>query len=96
MTKYLPAVLVGLTALVTTVLVFAVYAVLWLFHSVSQVDGPAFDWRMASAVSGIATMVVLAMGWVVHRLVASKDGPPAPEQTAAQSTWMPSGGNSLR
>jgi hypothetical protein len=72
----LPALLVGLTALVTGGLVHAGYALWWL--SQSLVRGPAaFDWTGALTVSGTATAVVLVAGLVVCRLVAGH--PPAAE-----------------
>jgi hypothetical protein len=75
-TNALPALLVGLTALVTGGLVHAGYAVWWLSQSLA--GGPAaFDWAGALTVSGTATAVVLVVGLVVRRLVA--DPPSAAE-----------------
>jgi hypothetical protein len=73
----LPALLVGLTALVTGGLVHAGYAVWWLSQSLLR--GPAaFDWAGALTVSGTATAVVLIVGLVVRRLVAGH--PPGAER----------------
>jgi len=66
----LPAALVGLTALVTSSLVHAGYAVWWLAHAV--IGGPAaFDWAGAITVSGTASAIVLAATLVVRRMVRS-------------------------
>jgi hypothetical protein len=74
----LPAALVGLTALITSGLVHAGYAIWWLAHAL--VGGhAAFDWTGALTVSGTASGIVLIAGLVVRRMV-SRD---APVQTEA-------------
>jgi hypothetical protein len=72
----LPAALVGLTALVTSGLVHAGYAVWWLSQALIH-GHAAFDWAGALTVSGSATAVVLIAGLVVRRLV----GDHAPTET---------------
>jgi hypothetical protein len=69
----LPAALVGLTALITSALVHAGYAIWWLAQSFFR---PApYDWAGALAVSGTATTVVLIAALVVRRLVAGNTPP---------------------
>jgi hypothetical protein len=66
----LPAALVGLTALVTSGLVHAGYAIWWLAQTL--IGGyAAFDWTGALTVSGTASAVVLIAGLVVRRMVGS-------------------------
>jgi hypothetical protein len=65
----LPAALVGLTALVTSGLVHAGYAIWWL-AGMEMFGHAAFDWSGALTVSGTATAIVLIAGLVVRRLVA--------------------------
>ncbi|HEY2871169.1 MAG TPA: hypothetical protein VGJ56_04595 [Reyranella sp.] len=78
MNNALPAALVGLTALITSGLVHAGYAIWWLAHAL--VGGhAAFDWTGALTVSGTASGIVLIAGLVVRRMV-SRD---APVQTEA-------------
>lgn len=67
MNNALPAALVGLTALVTSGLVHAGYAILWLVHA----RHVAFDWSGALTLSGTASAIVLIAGLVVRRLVSS-------------------------
>lgn len=80
MTYALPALLVGLTALVTSTLVHTAYAVLWLSHVASRGPTP-YDWNGALTVSGIASAMVLVAGLMVRRLAAGNAtrGPAAPE-----------------
>jgi hypothetical protein len=67
----LPATLVGLTALVTSGLVHAGYAIWWLAHTL--IGGhAAFDWTGALTVSGTASAIVLIAGLVVRRMVSSE------------------------
>jgi hypothetical protein len=73
----LPALLVGLTALVTSGLVHAGYALWWLSQTLTR-GHAAFDWAGALTVSGTATAVVLIAGLLVRRLVAGHT-PPAAE-----------------
>ena len=78
----LPALLVGLTALVTSALVHAGYAIWWLSQVVSR-GHAAYDWTGALAVSGTATTIVLIAALIVRRLAAANAPPaetlPAPE-----------------
>ncbi|HYD08019.1 MAG TPA: hypothetical protein VEC60_19950 [Reyranella sp.] len=78
MTHALPALLVALTALVTSALVHAGYAIWWLFESIFR--PMSYDWNGALALSGIATAVVLLVGLIVRRLVAAHRPPVSPEQ----------------
>ncbi len=71
MNNALPAALVGLTALVTSGLVHAGYALLWLGHML--IGGHAtFDWGGALTVSGAASAIVLSAGLIVRRLVSGR------------------------
>ena len=70
MNNALPAALVGLTALVTSGLVHAGYAILWLAYALTG-GHAAFDWSGALAVSGTASAIVLAATLVVRRMVRS-------------------------
>jgi hypothetical protein len=80
----LPAALVGLTALITSGLVHAGYAIWWLAHAL--VGGhAAFDWTGALTVSGTAAAIVLIAGLVVRRMVSSD----APVQTGAATAAVP-------
>jgi len=80
----LPAALVGLTALVTSGLVHAGYAILWLAHALTG-GHAAFDWSGALAVSGTASAIVLIASLFVRRLVSSD----APTQTDAATAAVP-------
>jgi hypothetical protein len=82
----LPAALVGLTALVTSGLVHAGYAIWWLAHALLG-GHAAFDWSGALGVSGTASAVVLVAGLIVRRIVsgdapAGTDVAPATEPAA--------------
>lgn len=79
----LPAALVGLTALITSVLVHAGYAILWLTQSLSRADTASYDWAEALAVSGTATTIVLIATLVVRRLAAGNT-PPSEIATAPE------------
>jgi hypothetical protein len=70
-TRAMPALVVGLTALVTSVLVNAGYGLWWLSQHLSRAHGAAaYDWAGALAVSGTATTVVLIGALIARRLVA--------------------------
>jgi hypothetical protein len=69
-TRAMPALVVGLTALVTSVLVNADYGLWWLSQQLSRPHGTAYDWAGALAVSGTATTVVLIGALIARRLVA--------------------------
>lgn len=80
----LPAALVGLTALVTSGLVHAGYALWWLAHVL--IGGhAAFDWSGALTVSGAASAIVLIAGLVVRRMV----GGDAPAETGTFPSTAP-------
>lgn len=84
MNNALPAALVGLTALITSGLVHAGYAIWWLAHML--IGGhAAFDWSGALTVSGTATAIVLIAGLVVRRLVSGQ----APAETEAAPVAVP-------
>ena len=71
MNNALPAALVGLTALVTSGLVHAGYAIWWLANML--IGGhAAFDWSGALTMSGTASAIVLIAGLLVRRLVGSE------------------------
>jgi hypothetical protein len=79
-----PALLVGLTALITSSLVHAGYGLWWLSHHLFRGDAASYDWAGAFAVSGTATTIVLIAGLMVRRLVAGNT-PPASTGEAAQT-----------
>ncbi|MBN9091332.1 MAG: hypothetical protein J0J01_30820 [Reyranella sp.] len=79
----MPAALVGLTALITSALVHAGYAVLWLTQSLSRAGTASYDWAEALAVSGTATTIVLIAALVVRRLAAGNT-PPSEIATAPE------------
>lgn len=84
MSNALPGALVGLTALITSGLVHAGYAIWWLAHTL--VGGhAAFDWTGALAVSGTASAIVLIAGLVVPRMIGSD----APAETEAAPATAP-------
>ena len=85
MTHAMPAILVGLTALVTSGLVHAGYAIWWLSQSVFRTTA-SYDWAGALAVSGTATAIVLIAGLVVRRMVA---GNTPPQTMAAPNAAVP-------
>ena len=68
MTRNLPAALVGLTVLVTSVLVHAGFAVWWMVEAYGKANPPPFNWVGSLTTSGILTAVVLAAGLVVQRI----------------------------
>ena len=84
MNNALPAALVGLTALITSGLVHAGYAVWWLAHALAGRHA-AFDWTGALTASGTASAVVLIAGLVVRRMLSSN----APRQAEAAPVTAP-------
>lgn len=82
----LPAALVGLTALITSALVHAGYAIWWLSQSFFRTHAASYDWAGALAVSGTATTIVLIAALVVRRLAA---GNTSPAETAATAQAVP-------
>ena len=84
MNNALPAALVGLTALVTSGLVHAGYAIWWLAQTL--IGGPVpFDWAGALTTSGTASAIVLIAGLIVRRMVAGD----APAETGAAPSAAP-------
>ncbi|MBS0522111.1 MAG: hypothetical protein JSS04_00645 [Proteobacteria bacterium] len=79
MNNALPAALVGLTALVTSGLVHAGYAIWWLAQALTG-GHAAFDWAGALTVSGAVSAIVLIAGLVARRLLGSDA--PTPTGTA--------------
>ena len=74
MIKNLPVALVGLTALVTTVLVHAVFSVWWMIEAYGKATPPPFDWASSLTISGVVTAVVLMAGLVVQRIAGGAVG----------------------
>jgi hypothetical protein len=90
-TNALPAALAALTALITTGLVHAGYAILWLAHTLTG-RPTTFDWTEALTVSGAASGVVLIIALVVWRLVggnAPTHPDAAPRERSATSSRPP-------
>jgi ammonia channel protein AmtB len=81
----LPA-LVGLTALITSALVHAGYAIWWFSQSLFRAHATSYDWAGALAVSGTATTIVLIAALVVRRLAA---GNTSPAETGAAPATVP-------
>ena len=71
MKNALPAALVALTALITSALVHAGFAIWWLSQHLWNATAPGFDWPAALAASGTATTIVLIAGLVIRRLAAA-------------------------
>jgi hypothetical protein len=84
----LPAALVGLTALITSALVHAGYAVWWLAHALTG-GHAAFDWAGALTVAGTASAIVLIAGLIVRRMVSS-DAPAEATAPVAVPVRVPS------
>lgn len=80
----LPAALIGLTALITSALVHAGYAILWLSQSLLRAHAASYDWAGALALSGTATTIVLIAALIVRRLAAGNK-PPAETATAPEA-----------
>ena len=79
----LPAALVGLTALITSALVHAGYAIGWLSQFLFRAHPMPYDWAAALAVSGTATTLVLIAALVVRRLAAGNT--PQASETAPEA-----------
>jgi hypothetical protein len=71
-TKVLPVILVAVTALITTAIVEAFYALFYFWHVAFGSAPPSYDWASSLSVSGIATAVVLLAGVVAQRLLAGR------------------------
>ncbi len=70
MTHAMPALVVGVTVLITNGLVNAGYGLWWLSQHLFDAQVPAYDWAGVLAVSAAATTVVLIAGLIARRLVA--------------------------
>jgi hypothetical protein len=71
-TKVLPVILVAVTALITTAIVEAFYALFYVWHVAFGGTPPSYDWAGSLSVSGIATAVVLLAGVFAQRLLAGR------------------------
>ncbi len=91
MTKMLPALVAAGTALITTIMVQAVYALFWLGLYLFTDAAPAYDWGGAFTASGIVTTVVLLASLATLRLMAVR--PPDEvffdDQPAVRETTTP-------
>ena len=67
MIKNFPAALVVLIALVTSMLVHAVFAVWWMVEAYGKAHPPRFDWVGSLATSGIITAFMVVVGLVAYR-----------------------------
>jgi len=65
--KNFPAALVVLIALVTSMLVHAVFAVWWMVDAYGKAHPPRFDWVGSLATSGLLTAFMVAVGLVAYR-----------------------------
>ncbi len=88
MTHAMPAILVGLTALVTSVAVHVGFAIWWFSESLLRANAASYDWAGALAVSGTATTIVLIAGLVIRRMVAGNT-PPVQAKAAAANAAVP-------
>src|SRR5262249_19207188 len=70
-TRAMPALLVGLTALVTGAMIHAGFGLWWVLENHLFRAGAAYDWTGALAASGTATTIVLIVGLLARRLVAT-------------------------
>lgn len=90
MTKMLPAIVAAGTALITTAMVQAVYALFWLGHYVFDDKASPYDWAGAFAVSGIAIAVVLLASMIALGLMARQsDDEPADNDVPARREATP-------
>ena len=85
----LPAALLGLTALVTTVVVHAAFAVWWMVEAYGVATPPPFDWAGSLATSGIITALVLVAGLVVQRLAGGTVGDAASDEVVTAPPARP-------
>jgi hypothetical protein len=83
----MPALLVGLTALVTSGMVHVGYGLWWLSAHLLNANAP-YDWAGALATSGTLTAVVLVAGLLMRRMVAG-NAPVAREEAARQASAVP-------
>ncbi len=80
----MPALLAGLTALTTSALVHAGFALWWLSQLLLRGPAPAYDWTGALTVSGAATVAVLIVALLARRLVGGH-APTAPAEAPLQA-----------
>jgi hypothetical protein len=79
-TKVLPVVLVAVTALITTAIVEAFYALFYLWQAAFGSTPPTYDWATPLSISGIATAAVLLAGVFAQRLLAGRSIEMVPDQ----------------
>ena len=91
----MPALLVGLTALVTSGLVHAGYGLWWVSQHLLNANAP-YDWTGALTTSGTMTAVVLVAGLLMRRMVAGNAQPVAREEAVRQPATVPAGLRSNR
>lgn len=72
MTKMLPAIVAAGTALITTAMVQALYALVWLGRYLVDVRAPSYDWAGALTVSCIMSTMVLLASMIALRLMAGR------------------------
>ncbi|HKV14699.1 MAG TPA: hypothetical protein VJQ81_06620 [Reyranella sp.] len=72
MTKMLPALVAAGTALITTAMVQAVYALFWFGRYLIDGAVPAYNWAGAFTASIIATTLVLLASLATLRLMAGR------------------------
>ena len=95
MTHAMPALLVALTALVTSAMVHAGYGLWWVSQYLLNARAP-YDWMGALATSGTMTAVVLVAGLLMRRMVAGNAQPVAREDVVRQPVVLPTGLSSDR
>jgi len=75
----MPALLVGLTALVTSAMVHLGYGLWWLSQHLLNAQA-SYDWTGALTTSGTLTAVVLVAGLLMRRMVAGTAQPAGREE----------------
>ena len=85
----LPALVAAGTALITTAMVQAVYALFWLGRYLINGVIPAYNWAGAFTVSIIATTLVLLASLVALRLMAARPSDELFPDEAAHREAMP-------
>ena len=88
MTHAMPALLVALTALVTSGMVHAGYGLWWVSQYLLNANAP-FDWTGALATSGTVTAVVLVSGLLMRRMVAGNAQPVARDEAVRRPVAAP-------
>jgi hypothetical protein len=79
-TKVLPVILVAVTALITTAIIEAFYALFYLWQTAFGSPPPSYDLAGSLSVSGIATAAVLLAGVFAQRFLAGRSIEMAPGQ----------------